>query len=145
MNIIAVDDSNVQVWAALCNELWPHNPAGEMLEAYQSGELPNEFLVQLDSAFIGFLSLSLRRDYVEGKEDDNPVGYIEGLYIQAAYRRRGIARALIAFAKEWSAVRGCTMLASDCDLANEASRAFHNRAGFAEAGINVHFKMDINN
>ena len=144
MSIVAVDDSSARDWAALCNELWPHRSAGEFLEAYQNGEYANEFLVEWDGMYIGFLSLSLRHDYVEGKEDSNPVGYVEAIYVQENHRHKGVARALIAFAKEWSSAQGCTMLASDCELANEASRAFHNRAGFAEASINVHFTMDIN-
>jgi len=142
MNIVAVDDSNVRVWAALCSEMWS-DPAGEYLAAWEDGEFANEFLVRLDGVYVGFLSLALRYDYVEGKEDDNPVGYVEGIYVQEAYRHRGIARALVAFAKEWSSARGCTMLASDCELGNEVSRVFHKHAGFQEAGINVHFKMNI--
>ncbi len=48
---------------------------------------------------------------------------------------------IIKVTKEWSKGHGCTMLASDCEFANRESRAFHNKIGFAEASINVHFTM----
>jgi len=143
MNIVAVTDGNVQDWAVLCNELWPDNPVDEMMTAYANGEYTNEFLYQLDGVYAAFISLSLRHDYVEGKEDDNPVGYIEGIYVREAYRNRGIARELVSFARQWSSEQGCTMLASDCSLDNALSRLFHRHTGFLEVGINVHFKMDF--
>ena len=54
-------------------------------------------------------------------------------------RRRGHARALLAACETWAAGRGCTEFASDCELGNEASRAFHLHAGFDEANRIVCF------
>jgi len=114
-----------------------------MLEAFSKGEYDNEYLYEADNALIAFISLSLRRDYVEGKVDSNPVGYLEAIYVEPEYRKRGIARELVSFAKIWSIEQGCSMLASGCELANEESRIFHNKIGFAEASINVHFTMSL--
>ena len=142
MEIIKVTNENVRAWAKLCNELWTHNSIDEMLEAFNNGEYKNEYLYRINDLYVAFLSLSIRNDYVEGKTDSAPVGYLEGIYVKPEYRKKGIAKKLVTFAKEWSAKRGCSMLGSDCELSNEDSRLFHNKIGFVEAKINVHFKMN---
>src|SRR5947207_3770431 len=42
---------------------------------------------------IGFIEGSIRGDYVNGTES-SPVGFVEGVYVISAWRRRGIARQL---------------------------------------------------
>jgi len=142
MNIIPVTNVNAQKWAELCNELWPHNSVEEMLEEFNNGQYKNEYLCQIDDMFIAFLSLSLRKDYVEGT-DSSPVGYVEGIYVKCKYRKMGIARNLIEFAKQWTIKNGCSMLASNCELTNKDSRLFHNKIGFTEANVNVHFTIKL--
>ena len=143
MNIVQVTSENAKQWAELCNALWPDNPVDEMLAAFHNGEYKNEFLCCIDDIPIAFLSLSIRNDYVEGRTDANPVGYLEGIYVKPEFRKQGVAKTLVQFAKDWSAKRGCTMLASDCELVNNESRLFHNKVGFQEANINVHFTLSI--
>ena len=143
MAIIRVSDRNAGMWAELCHELWPHNSAEEMLDEFNRGELPNEYLYLLNEEPIAFLSLSIRTDYVEGKTDPGPVGYVEAIYVRPPYRKRGIAQELVTFAQRWAAEQGCTMLASDCELSNADSRLFHSKVGFEEASVNVHFVMHL--
>ncbi|MDL2232035.1 GNAT family N-acetyltransferase [Ruminococcaceae bacterium OttesenSCG-928-L11] len=140
--IIPVDTQNKAEWARLCNALWPHNSPADMLEEWEAGKLPHEFLYYREGQAVAFVSLSLRRDYVEGTES-SPVGYIEGIYVEPALRQAGIARELIAFAGDWSRQRGCTEMASDCEVENTLSRRFHAGVGFEEAGVNVHFTMKL--
>ena len=84
------------------------------------------------SALAGFAQCQLRRDYVEGTSS-SPVGYLEGIYVDEARRRRGHARELLRACEAWAKERGCTEFASDCELDNAASLAFHLHAGFEEA------------
>jgi len=49
------------------------------------------------------------------------------------HRRGGAGRALVAAGEAWAGARGCTEMASDREVANEASGAFHERPGYAEA------------
>ena len=143
MEIVQVTKDNAKIWAQLCNELWPNNSPSEMLVGFDNGEYKNEYLLVADNLYVAFISLSVRSDYVEGRTDCRPVGYLEGIYVSPDYRRKGVAKILIDFARKWSVEQGCSMLASDCALANEESRLFHNKIGFAEAGINVHFTMKL--
>lgn len=87
---------------------------------------------------LGFIHVSTRYDYVEGSSD-SPVGYIEGIYVEAESRGQGISRALVEAAEAWSKSKGYTELASDCELENEESIVFHKGLQFEEANRIVCF------
>jgi len=144
--IIPVKKENLNEWAALCEALWPEDIPGEaaadFIEEWENGELPNEFIYYADGQAVGFISLALRHDYVEGTET-SPVGYLEGIYVAPGFRKRGIARQLVEFAKEWTLRQGCTELASDVELPNEASILFHGQMGFEEVNRVVCFAMRV--
>lgn len=129
--------------AALALQLWPENdlPAltAEMEEIIQDGAV---FLAEEGGAAIGFAQCQLRHDYVEGTET-SPVGYLEGVYVQAAHRRRGVARALLAACEQWARAQGCREFASDCELTNAESLLFHLNMGFIEANRIICFTKDI--
>jgi len=135
-------EKDLQIWSEMCVDIYPDTSAGEMLLEYKEGRFPNEYGYFLDEKLVGFVSLSLRNDYVEGTES-NPVGYIEGIYVKNEYRDRGFARELIEFAKAWSKGHGCREMASDCVLDNTKSLAFHTSVGFKEANRIICFTMDL--
>lgn len=125
----------------LAMRLWPEQARAELepeFAALLDGDEAAVFLLFADGKAAGFAHCQLRHDYVEGT-DSSPVGYLEGIYVEEALRRRGHARALLAAYETWAAGRGCTEFASDCELGNEASRAFHLHAGFDEANRIVCF------
>ena len=126
--------------AALAAELWPGNTPDGLLAELEaiSTEEGAVFLAEEDGAFAGFAQCRLRRDYVEGT-DSSPVGYLEGIYVRRPHRGRGLARALLSACEDWARERGCTEFASDCELDNAGSIAFHLGAGFAEANRIVCF------
>jgi aminoglycoside 6'-N-acetyltransferase I len=138
--IVPVTKSNEQEWAELCVALWPDTTIDGMLDERTNGRLPNEFLYYAEGRAAAFISLSLRHDYVEGT-DSCPVGYIEGIYVMPDFRWNGIAKELVAFAKDWAVEHGCHELASDCELDNEASWLFHTKIGFKEANRVICFTM----
>ena len=140
--IVPVTNENERIWAELCAELWQGHTAGEMLRERSDGKLRNEFLYMSGGEAVAFISLSLRSDYVEGAES-SPVGFIEGIYVKPAYRGKGVARELAAFAKAWSKEHGCSELASDCELVNETSRQFHEAIGFRETNRVICFIMAL--
>src|SRR4051812_3082738 len=87
---------------------------------------------------IGFIEGSIRGDYVNGTET-SPVGFVEGVYVAPAMRRKGLARQLFAAIGDWAKARGCRELASDALLANEASQRAHLALGFRETERVVYF------
>ena len=135
-------EKDLDIWGDMCEALYPDVTSEEMLQDYAKGRFPDEYCYFIDSELVGFISLSKRFDYVEGT-DSSPVGYVEGIYVKGEYRNKGIARALIEFAKTWSKERGCMQIASDCELWNVDSLAFHTSVGFKEANRVICFTMDL--
>ncbi|MBE6753463.1 MAG: GNAT family N-acetyltransferase [Ruminococcaceae bacterium] len=91
---------------------------------------------------VGFAQAGLRHDYVEGT-GTSPVGYLEGVCVREDFRHRGCAAALVAQCEQWARERGCSEFASDCELDNTASLAFHLGIGFEEAGRIICFKKSL--
>ena len=131
--------------ARLACELWPGHTPEEMTGEYEqllSDDDAAVFLYREGGEAAGFAQCQLRHDYVEGTET-SPVGYLEGIYVRETGRRRGIARKLLNACEEWAKAKGCTEFASDCELTNTESQAFHQAAGFREANRIVAYVKKI--
>ena len=131
--------------AVLLTKLWPGNTEEEMLECATEyiGEAEKAaFLAREEGAFCGICLASLRHDYVEGTEE-SPVGYLEGIYVDENRRGQGMARALLSAAQAWAKDMGCREFASDCELTNTQSIAFHKSVGFSEENRIVCFKKEL--
>jgi aminoglycoside 6'-N-acetyltransferase I len=97
-------------------DLWPETPedhAGE-IAAFFAGTLSEPqavFVVQEGPALVAFAELSIRTDIEElpGRR----VGYVEGLYIEPAFRHSGLARRLLSVARLWARQHNCEACASD--------------------------------
>ncbi|MBR5501890.1 MAG: GNAT family N-acetyltransferase [Oscillospiraceae bacterium] len=144
--VTAATRENAETVAALALQLWPRSRE-EALLADIAALLCREdcfFALCTDAAgeAVGFAQCQLRRDYVEGCSH-SPAGYLEGIFVAEAHRRRGAARQLLAACKAWAKQQGCHEFASDCELTNRESAAFHAAMGFAEAGRNIHFVQSL--
>ena len=125
--------------------LWQeHTPEEMHTEMEQIIRKPDVrfFLAATEDGAVGFAQCQLRHDYVEGT-DGSPVGFLEGIYVRREYRNRGVARALLAACETWAKSRGCTAFASDCELTNRESLAFHLNVGFEEANRIICFVKSI--
>ncbi len=91
--------------------------------------------------WVGFVEVGAR-DVAEGC-DSSPVGYVEGLWVATDVRRQGVARRLVEAAADWARGMGYSELASDTQLWNTASQAFHERLGFAETERIVCYRRSI--
>ena len=91
---------------------------------------------------LGFIEGSIRSDYVNGTAS-SPVGFVEGVYVVPAWRRKGIARRLFAAIGDWALARGCRELASDALLDNEVSQRAHLALGFRETERVVYFARPL--
>lgn len=130
--------------AVLAAELWPEHTAEELLEDfYLLDEAESAlFLATEEDAPVGFAQCQLRHDYVEGTEH-SPVGYLEGIYVRGNYRGKGLAKALLAACEGWAKEKGCVEFASDCELDNSGSLAFHLSVGFEEANRIICFTKKL--
>ena len=79
---------------------------------------------------------------MEGTET-SPVGYLEGVWVKETERMQGIARELVSACGQWAKDRGCSEFASDCELTNTGSQAFHRAIGFEEANRLVAYVRKI--
>ena len=134
MKIVKAEVKDAPEVARLSLLLWPEHDKEEMEREYRELIKKDDaavFLAQ-EGETVGFAQCQLRRDYVEGTES-SPVGYLEGIFVTESCRNRGYARALLVACQDWARARGCTEFASDCELTNSESFAFHLRMGFLEA------------
>ncbi len=126
-------------------ELWPDSTFDEELESCKTIlNSSNEicYLIKEKAIYIAFIHLTLRFDYVEGA-DGPPVAYIEGLFVKDNWRHMGIGKKLTGLGMEWGRQKGCRQMASDTELDNVRSIAFHRQMGFLEANRIVCFIRDL--
>ena len=69
----------------------------------------------------------------------SPVGYIEAWFVDEKLRGTGVAGLLTQAAEDWAREKGCTEMASDTWLDNEASIRAHVKLGYDEVERLVHF------
>jgi aminoglycoside 6'-N-acetyltransferase I len=148
VNVRELQPTDHEAWLDMRSALWPHctseRHVSEMHTYFSGGGSRATFVAAAaDGSLCGFIEASLR-PCAEGCTTQ-PVGYIEGIYVQPTFRRRGIARSLVAAVERWAASRGCVEFASDCHHDNEASIRLHLNLGFAIAKRLVHFRRAISN
>ena len=131
--------------AHLAVKMWDGHSVQELaaeFEALLSQDDTAFFLYRNSEKVIGFAQCQLRRDYVEGT-CTSPVGYLEGVYMDRAFRGRGYAKQLVAACEQWAKEKGCTEFASDCELSNTDSLKFHLQTGFTEANRIICFTKKL--
>ena len=136
--------NDCRVLAELAARMWDHDAealAEDFAALLKSGSTAC-FLQFVQDTPIGFAQCSLRRDYVEGTST-SPVGYLEGVFIEEPYRKSGYARELLCACENWAKQQGCTEFASDCELTNGTSLAFHLAVGFEEANRIICFRKTL--
>lgn len=152
MNMIIqiVQPTDRDEWLRMRQSLWPTHAVEEL--AASSSEIENFFVERKISglpsevfiarrengALGGFVEVSLRpaaRGCVS-----SPVGYVEGWYVDADLRRRGVGKSLIAAAESWAREQNCFEMASDCVSENHVSHHGHLALGFQSAQRHLHFQ-----
>ena len=130
--------------ATLASRMWSSDPAElESMFAELTASAEAVCFLAYDGAEpVGFAQCQLRHDYVEGCET-SPVGFLEGVSVEPGHHRKGIAKALVSSCEDWARSMGCTEFASDCELDNTASLAFHLAIGFEEAGRTIWFNKKL--
>jgi aminoglycoside 6'-N-acetyltransferase I len=131
-------------WAALRALLWPaasvEDHRAELEQALSAGDGKTAaFIASSAGEIVGFAEASLRTDYVNGC-DTSPVTFLEGIYVEPGYRKAGIAKTLCRAVEAWGRSAGSLEMASDADVSNLVSHAFHAAVGFTETERVVFFR-----
>lgn len=131
--------------AQMARKIWDNDSVEELEEEFndfvENSDIVS-FIKYMNGKAVGFANVSIRYDYVEGCET-SPVGYLEGIYVEDSYRNNNFARELVIACEDWVKNKGIKEFASDCELTNLGSLAFHLAIGFKEANRIICFKKDI--
>lgn len=147
LTVEPVKPVDVAGWLSMRERLWADASRDEHL-AEMNEQLDNparfaQFVAKSkDDNPLGFLEASIRTDYVNGTVS-TPVAFLEGIFVEPAARRQGVARALITAVVEWATANGCSELASDAAIQNRVSHRVHKSLGFQETERVVYFKRSL--
>jgi aminoglycoside 6'-N-acetyltransferase I len=125
---------DLDAWTSLRAALWPHHSAPKLREEAERflawAQFGAVYVAQDEGRLVGMIEASLR-PYADGCAS-SPVPYIEGWFVEDAYRKTGVGRLLVTAVEVWAAGEGYTELASDAELENSVSHAAHKALGFEE-------------
>lgn len=144
--IRAVERKDFPEWLRLRECLWDElseeEHLEEMTEIYQNPETQLVLVAENEGGrLVGFLEASIR-PFAEDCLTEN-VGYLEGWYVEPAYRRQGLGRALVQAAERWAKNMGCVEMASDSEIGNDISIAVHAKLGYKETSRLVHWRKEL--
>jgi aminoglycoside 6'-N-acetyltransferase I len=142
--------TDLEVVSRLFFALWPDGLLAEHQEearAILAGSPPSTMpLVVLvavaDRTVVGFIEVGLR-SHADGCDTRQPVGFVEGWYVEPEHRAVGIGRALMEAAEDWARSQGCHELASDTWIDHESSQRAHEALGFEVVDRCVNFKKTL--
>ena len=100
------------------------------------------FVAEVDGMVAGFIEVGLR-SHADGCDTRQPVGFVEGWYVEPTQRALGVGRALMQAAEDWARSQGCQEMASDTWLNHEPSQRAHEALGFEVVDRCVNFKKAL--
>ena len=145
MNIGPVTGVDRAEWLRMRSALWPECPPEQHdreMAFIEADPQQAAFAAARDgSGLCGLVEVSIHPCAI-GCETQ-PVGYVEGWYVDPDARRRGIGRKLLDAAETWARERGCREMASDTQLDNHVSETAHHAAGYEETDRAIHFRKRL--
>ncbi len=109
-------------------QLWPEEGRDDLAELARL-HVPSIVLVaDSPEGLAGFAEATIR-SVVDGLYFA-PAAFLEGIWVAADMRRRGVATALLGGVIRWARERGVSGIGSDALADNAESMAWHQAAGF---------------
>ncbi len=136
--------SDLKAWAGMRHALWPTTAAAAHeaeLRQQAGSKLFIGFMALQDGAPVGFAEVFVR-PFANGC-DSRPVPFLEGIWVDPAFRRQGIARKLVNACEDWARGRGFREIGSDTEVSNGASLEAHGAWGFKETERVVYFRKTL--
>ncbi len=143
MRVRRAEARDRDAWLRMRHDLWPGESDGHAAEIDEFLSGQSQFIDEAliceteDGSAIGIIELRLR-NYAEGS-DNAVVPYVEGWYVEPAYRKRGAGALLMAHAQSWAQRLGHRELASDVEIGNDGSIGAHRALGFEHTDTIVCF------
>lgn len=133
-SIEILSDQNLRMITELSLQFWNDCEfEEEYLHWKQLIGSPDHFcaLALHQGQYAGFIHISIRYDYVEGATADK-TAYLEGIYLQPAFRQLTLASQLLTAGEKWALSKGIREMGSDTAISNVISQQFHSKMGFTE-------------
>jgi aminoglycoside 6'-N-acetyltransferase I len=127
-------------WLRMRKGVWPDVPDDYLdydMDDVLSSDKNVVLFALIEGTPVGMIEAHLRES-AEGCFS-SPVGYIEAWFVDEKLRGTGVAGLLTQAAEDWAREKGCTEMASDTWLDNEASIRAHVKLGYDEVERLVHF------
>ena len=138
-------ETDLDDWFRLRKMLWDgtedDDHKSEMIDILDHHDTQLVLVADAGGRLVGFLEASIR-PFVEDCDTDH-VGYLEGWFVEPAFRKQSVGRQLVAVAEAWAQEKGCTEMASDAELGNDRSLAAHLSLGYQETSRLVHLRKDL--
>lgn len=145
IQVVNVQREQIEVWLRLGEAVYTgvdHQFHQQEIEQILADDDKHCFLAIADDGEpCGMIEVSLR-NVVDGCLT-SPVGYIEGIFVDAEYRGVGVARQLLQRGQQWCREKGCTELGTDAELNNEQAQKFHRHMGFEETYRTVGYRKPL--
>ena len=140
-----LQDSDADAWARMRVRLWDDlsdaQNQSEISKMLGDGRSTTYLVIDAADNPIGFAEISIR-DYANGCTQQ-PVPFLEGIWIDDDHQRRGIGRALIARITDDLKARGHVELCSDILETNHQSHRAHENRGFIETERVIYFRKGL--
>ncbi|MGA7324375.1 MAG: GNAT family N-acetyltransferase [Rhodomicrobium sp.] len=131
-------------WAAMRHALWPKEAVqayGSEIDAILKDKDAWGFAAEEAGKLVGFAELSIRKA-ANGCESQ-PVPFLEGIWVQPEWRRRGVGKLLITYIEAFLKALGFRELGSDSLIENQVSHDTHKAWGFSETERVVYFRKPL--
>ena len=145
MTIREIVESDRHEWVRMRHALWPgslsDHEAETQLYFSERSQVPTVLVAEADGQLVGFLELDYRK-YAPGCRS-SPVPFIEGWFVEPAWQRQGIGRALVEAAEARARAMGHHEIASDAEVENADSLAAHLALGYEVVERVVCFRRSL--
>lgn len=137
--------TDTAVWATMRVKLWDRlsleEHTGDIERMLGSNKRFGYVALLGDQQPVGFAEICIR-EYANGCTDQ-PVPFLEGVWVDPKHRRQGVGSALIARIGEDLVADGFHEICSDAEIRNRRSHQAHSNWGFHETARVVYFRKRL--
>lgn len=137
--------ADATIWADMRFKLWDmlslDEHADDIERMLDSKKRFGYIALLTDREAIGFAEICIR-EYANGCTEQ-PVPFLEGVWVDPKHRRRGAGHALIAKITDDLVTDGFRELCSDAEIRNRRSHQAHSNWGFHEVDRVVYFRKRL--